>query len=145
MQPNDLERSHLNESLARIFPNANLDASYIDDPHAEEDDHFIDLNNEEKLNEAIRVLDEKLEKVKGDRQVMKIGNKEFKLADKDPIYTLAGPIDKQIRLEKCRTCQDVFFKKESQIIFCEFCGYSNCENCCYKAKYFPGAPMNDNT
>ena len=90
-----------------------------------------------EIETALAKLNTRLESLRGGDKLMKIGNNQFEMSDKDPIYFLTGPNKKQTKTTACVSCRDFQFKNEKQMHYCQFCGKSNCENCMYKERMFP--------
>ena len=63
-----------------------------------------------------------------------VGNKEHQFTTKDTIFSLTGPIQKQVDSSTCNSCPKAFSSKKKQ--FCNFCGSRACENCMYKMRQY---------
>ena len=55
------------------------------------DAEYLQLENEMEIDEALSKLTARLETLKGRDKLMRIGNNQFELNDKDPIYFISGP------------------------------------------------------
>ena len=78
----------------------------------------------------------------GQEKLMRIGKNQFEISEKDPIFYLNGPLRKETRTGACTSCRDFVFESNSQMLFCQFCGNSNCAACLYKERMFPRGRIN---
>jgi hypothetical protein len=97
-----------------------------------------------EIEEALSKLTARLDTLKGREKFMRIGNNQFDLNDKDPIYFISKPEKKQTKTKACVSCRDFIFSSDSQMRFCTFCGHSNCENCLYKNRVYPRSKIDEN-
>ena len=113
----------------------------VDDPN---DDNLsnLELENETEIEEALSKLTNRLESLRGNDKLMRIGANQYDLNDKDPIYFTTGPTKKKTKTGACVSCRDYVFQSDNQMHFCQFCGNSNCENCCYKERMYPRSRIN---
>ena len=58
-----------------LFPTANLDSSFIDDPQNDQDESWNLMSDEADLTTALAKCDEKMNAIRGDDKIMKIGNR----------------------------------------------------------------------
>lgn len=73
---------------------------------------------------------------------MSNGNAKFDISDKEPIFFLNGPNRKELRTGACVSCRDHIFEDNSEMLFCQFCEMSNCQECMYKERKFPRGRLN---
>ena len=99
---------------------------------------YLELVNEAQMEEALEKLNLRLESIKPNFQTMKIGESlQIPFNERDPIFALAEPYPNQTKTPECATCKTFVFKKDKQIIYCQFCGFSNCKDCALKDRPFP--------
>lgn len=112
----------------------------------EDDDNsgtdLVDLEDEFQLEQELERLTRKLQKFSGQEKWVKIGKNKFPYTDKDPIFLLNGPNQKQVRTGACVSCIDHTFDNDSGIKFCQFCGHNNCKDCLYKERMYPRGRIN---
>ena len=82
-------------------------------------------------------MNKTLERVEKKAKKMRVGAQMFEINDKDPIFFLSSANKKKIKTASCVSCANHYFDSDSEMLFCEFCGHSNCENCLYKERMFP--------
>ena len=84
----------------------------IDDPNFDNLSN-IELENEQEIEEALAKLSSRLEALRGNDKLMRIGNNQYDLNDKDPIYFIMGPNKKRTKTNACISCRDYVFKSET--------------------------------
>ena len=96
------------------------------------------MKQEAKLEE----IDKEIEKLA--ITSFRIGQKNFTFTPNDNIFNLASARVDKTKLADCYSCRIVTFQKESQMLFCQFCSYSNCKDCLTKTRPFPKAKLDNN-
>ena len=108
---------------------------------AEDDDvdyHYLELEDEAQMEEALEKLNLRLESIKPHFAHLKMNEgHQIPFNERDPIFALAEPCADQKKTVERNSCKKFVFKQDKQILYCEFCGYSNCSNCVYKERPFP--------
>ena len=103
----------------------------------DEDEHFDELMDEDELEDALTQIDLRLESIKPHLASLKLDEtRQIAFDERDPIFLLAKQNSNLTKTPECGSCQKVVFKKDKEIIYCQFCGVSNCGNCAYKERPF---------
>ena len=98
---------------------------------------FLEQENDLEIDEVLAKLTQKIENEREKQKTIRVGINQFPFLDKDPIFLIGGPIQKKNRSGNCTSCKSFVFESESQMKFCEFCGWSNCEKCLQKERMYP--------
>jgi len=94
------------------------------------------------LEQQLAQVNATLQRFAGQERMMRISKSQFDYSDADPIFFLNGPCRKETRTGACVSCRDFIFESNSQMLFCSFCGNSNCANCLYKERMYPRGRIN---
>ena len=95
-----------------------------------------------EIEETLEKINLKLDRLRRKGNKMRIGSHQFELSNNDPIFQLTGPTRKEIPTGSCVSCRNHVFESNSEMLFCQFCGQSNCEKCFYKERMFPHGKIN---
>lgn len=95
-----------------------------------------------RCEDQVLKIDEEIDDLK--IKQFRIGQQSYALVQEDPIFTCKGPNKDKSKNPDCFSCKLVTFQKESQMVFCCFCGHANCKDCCNKSRFYPRAELDKN-
>ena len=73
-----------------------------------------------------------------------VGHVEFTFDNDEPIFFRAGPNLSQKSIKKCPSCRHPF-KNKNEMVYCTYCGLSNCKPCATKTRIYPNSQVDHET
>ena len=71
-------------------------------------------------------------------------DREFTFDNNEPIFFRSGPNLNQKPIKKCPSCRKQFQNK-GEMVFCTYCGHSNCKECSKKTRIYPNSQIDHET
>ena len=111
-------------------------------PYDPNDDQFAEI---EKFEPSLELTEkDQLDLLISASRTFFIKKLQFEFVGNDKIFHISRAQEGTRLLKRCMPCDFVFTDKK-QMVFCQFCGLSACQECTKKTRIFPGQVMGNST
>ena len=106
------------------------------------DDKLASTQHFLRNRQSMQVSADTIEQLLQQSRKFYIGENDFAFDNDEPIFFRAGPYEIQKSIKKCPSCKEPF-KSQKEMVYCTYCGLSNCKACTQKTRIYPNSQVDE--